>query len=151
LAGNLAGSFVSLREVALFSLIAGIWAAGVLHFLVASANFFAAHKFQYRQNLAQVTPVVRQVFIVQNVYIVLVLTALGLLCFGFAPDLAGRSLLGRLLSGFLAVFWGLRLLIQLFFYDTQLKKQHRFLNVVFLVAFGYLAGIFALAAGNGGG
>jgi alginate O-acetyltransferase complex protein AlgI len=130
----------------LISLLPWIYAAGLLHLLIASVNFFAARRFRYGENLARVTPVVRQVFIVQNAYIVLVLAAFSTLCFGFAAELAGGSSLGRYLSGFLAVFWGLRVLVQLFFYDARLKREHRLANLVLLVAYGYLAGVFALAA-----
>jgi hypothetical protein len=38
--------------------------AGVLQWLVASSNLFAARIFRYRENMARVTPFVREVFIV---------------------------------------------------------------------------------------
>ncbi len=138
------------REVPLPYLIPAIQVAGVLHLLVASVNFVAAGKFRYRDNLARVSPIVRQVFVVQNVYIVIVLVGLALACFGFAADLAGASPLGRALSGFLALFWGLRLLLQVFFYDRSLKQQHRLLSTVFLVTYAYLCGVFFLVTLWGG-
>ena len=80
-----------------------IRAAGVLHLLVASANFVAPRLLDYRGSLARVTPIVRDVFIVQNAYTVLVLAGLAGACFAFPADLAGRSPLGRAVAGFLAV------------------------------------------------
>jgi hypothetical protein len=135
----------------MISLTPFIHAAGILHLLVASVNFFAIRKFRYRDNLTKVSPVVRQVFIVQNVYIVLILAAFAALCFEFAADLAGPEPLGRSLSGFLAGFWSLRILLQLFLYDSELRRQHRLLDVLFLVVYGYLTGVFTLAAGGLGG
>lgn len=38
------------------------------------------------------------------------------------------------------------MLLQLFFYDRELRRANRFFDVAFLVADGYLAVIFALAA-----
>jgi alginate O-acetyltransferase complex protein AlgI len=139
------------KEKALNALILALWSAGALHLLIASANFFAARKFRYRENLAQVTPIVRQVFVVQNVYIVLLLCGLSCLCFGFAHDLAGGSPLGRTLSGFLALFWGLRLLLQLCYYDAELKRQHHGFNLAFLLAESYLTVVFVIATLSTGG
>jgi hypothetical protein len=128
-----------------------IWAAGVLHLFVASVNFFAIRKFGYRENLAKVSPIVREVFWVQNLYIVFVLIAFAALCLGFAPELAGQSTLGRFFSGFLAVFWGIRVVVQVFVYDTRVKRQNSQWNAVFLTAYGYLTSIFTIAAVAGTG
>jgi hypothetical protein len=63
----------------------------------------------------------------------------------FAPELAGGSDLGRFLSGFLAIFWGGRIIIQLFFYDRDVKRTRPIANLLFLGAFIYLCGVFAVA------
>jgi hypothetical protein len=128
------------------NLIPFVWAAGGVQLLIASVNFFLPRQLDYRGNLARLTPIVREVFVVQAVYIVLVLVALAGLCFGFAEDLAGGSTLGRALSGFLTLFWGLRFLIQLFYYEGSLKRQRPLLNLGFLLAFAYLTGVFGAAA-----
>lgn len=127
-------------------LIPYLWAAGGVQLLVASANLFAPRKLHYRENLAKLAPIVRQIFVVLSCYITLVLVAFAGLCFGFAGDLAGQTVLGRYCSGFLALFWGLRVLVQLFFYDCETKRQHPAFNLLFLSAFVYLAGTFAVAA-----
>ena len=123
-----------------------IWAAGVLHLFVASVNFFAIRQFRYRENLAKVSPIVREVFWVQNFYIVAVLIAFAALCFGFAPELAGQCNIGRFFSGFLAVFWGMRVVVQVFVYDSRVKRQNPRWNAIFLTAYGYLTVVFTLAA-----
>ena len=68
------------------------------------------------------------------------------MCFAFAEELAGGSLLGRSVSGFLSIFWCGRLMFQLFFYDRELRRQHRAFDVLFLVAFVYLSVVFAIGA-----
>jgi hypothetical protein len=123
-----------------------MWVAGILQWLVAASNLFAARLFRYRENMAKVTPFVREVFIVQNVYIMATVATFGVLCIGFAPELAGRSALGRFLSGFLAIFWGGRILIQLFFYDKDVRRSRPIANTAFLATFVYLCGLFSLAA-----
>jgi hypothetical protein len=127
-------------------LVPWLWAAGGVQLLIASANFFAPHVLEYPANLEKVTPIVRQIFIVHTIYIVLVLATFAGLCFGFATDLAGASALGRYCSGFLAFFWGLRIFLQLFFYDSATKRQYPVFNLLFLGAFIYLTGTFTVAA-----
>lgn len=81
-----------------------IYVAGALHLVVASANVFAFGKFRYREYLRNVPLVVRQVFWVQNTYIMLVQVGFALLCFFFASELTSGRSLGQTLAGFLAVF-----------------------------------------------
>ena len=69
-----------------------------------------------------------------------------LLCFFFAGELTSGRALGRALTGFLAVFWGSRVLLQLFYYDRQLRRSNRLFDVLFLVADSYLAAVFTVAA-----
>jgi hypothetical protein len=123
-----------------------LWVAGVLQWLIAFSNAFAARLFRYRENMAKVTPFVREVFIVQNVYIMATVATFGVICILFAPELTGQSALGRFLSGFLAIFWGGRIIIQLFFYDKDVKRSRPIANVAFLATFIYLSGLFAIAA-----
>ena len=72
------------------------WVAGVLQWLVAASNLYAARIFRYRQEMAKVSPFVREVFVVQNVYIMATVATFGVLCLRFAPDLAGRSPAGAI-------------------------------------------------------
>ncbi len=123
-----------------------LWVAGFLQWLVAASNLFAARIFRYRQEMAKVTPFVREVFFVQNAYLMATVATFGVLCVRFAPDLAGRTPLGRFLSGSLAVFWGARIAIQLFGYDRDVKRGRPVANLVFLATFVYLCGVFTAAA-----
>ncbi len=119
--------------------------AGALHLLVASANLFAFNKFSYREHLRKIPLVMRQVFLVQNAYIMLVQVGLALLCFCFASELTSGRPLGQALAGFLTVFWGSRVALQLLYYDRELRRAHRLFDVLFLLGDGYLATVFALA------
>jgi hypothetical protein len=127
-------------------LIPWLWAAGALQLVIIAANFVLPEKLQCRENLARVSPMIREVFIIHWIYIVLVLGIFTSLSFWFAPELAGASRLGRYLSTVIAVFWLLRVPIQLFFYDPEIRKQNRIGDVVFLLAFSYLGVVFAVAA-----
>lgn len=122
-----------------------LWAAGLLQLVIAGANVVLPRILHYRENLARVSPIVREVFVVHAGYIVLVVLAFGVISLAFAPELAGGSALGRFLSGFLALFWFLRLPIQLT-YDPAIRRKYRALDVAFLAALVFLSGIYASAA-----
>ncbi|MFL5245611.1 MAG: hypothetical protein ACJ8FY_26240 [Gemmataceae bacterium] len=117
--------------------------AGILHLLVASVNFFAPRKLHYQDNLRKVTPIFRDIFVVQNIYIVMILFVMAGLCFLFGDELMGRSALGRFLSGFMAFFWALRVMLQLFYYDPAVKRQFPVYNGLFLTCYCYLTALFA--------
>ncbi len=127
------------------SLQSSVQLAGILQFVIAAANFFAPAKLHYRENMAGVSPIVRQIFNVHCVYIVLVLAGFGTICLLFPSDLCGGNHLGKFLCGFLALFWGLRVVLQFGYYDSVVKKENPFGTFCFGAAFLYLAAVFAAA------
>jgi hypothetical protein len=123
-----------------------IWAAGAVHLAIAAANFWVPGILHYRENLAKVSPMVRQVFIVHSIYMVLVLLGFSALCFIFAPELASGAPLGRALSGFIAVFWLLRVVLQFALYDREFRARYRLGDIVYTLAIASLAVVFSIAA-----
>src|SRR3954468_10846692 len=109
-----------------------IYLAGVALLCIAVANFFAPRMLRYEQNLALVSPIVRQIFLVHCAYIVLVLCGQAALCFFFPEELAGRSALGRSLSAFGALFWLTRFILQGWYYDKRARGEHPGFNLLFL-------------------
>lgn len=123
-----------------------IWGAGVVHVGIIAANIPLPRRLQVRERLANVPRFLRQIFYVHWTYIVIVLGLFATLCFGFAPDLAGGSALGRFLSGFIAAFWLLRIVLQLFYYDPEVRRENRALDSLYLASLVALVAIFGLAA-----
>ena len=119
-----------------------IWVAGAIHAGIVLANMPLPERLRVREKLASVPPFLRQIFYVHWVYIVLVVALFSALCFGFARDLAGGSALGRFLSAFLGGFWLLRILLQCFYYDTEVRRANRALDALYLLALVLLCGIF---------
>jgi hypothetical protein len=130
----------------LLPLSAWIQVAGAVQLAIGLANLPLAIRLQYRKNLAGASPIVREVFYVHAGYIVLVVLGFAALSFLFPEELAGGRSLGRFLSGFLAIFWLLRVPIQLFYYPAEIRRQNRLADVVFTVAFAFLAVVFGVAA-----
>ncbi len=123
-----------------------IQVAGAVQLAIGLANLPLASRLQYRKNLAGASAIVRQVFYVHAAYIVLVVFGFAALSLLFPTDLAGGRPLGRFLSAFLAIFWLLRVPIQLLYYPVEIRRQNRLADVIFTVAFAFLAVVFGLAA-----
>lgn len=127
-------------------LSAWIQIAGAVQLAIGLANLPLASRLQYRKNLAGASEIVRQVFYVHAAYIVLVVLGFAALSLLFPTELVSGRPLGRFLSTFLAIFWLLRVPIQLFYYPDEIRRQNRLADVIFIVAFAFLALIFGLAA-----
>ncbi|MEM9701880.1 MAG: hypothetical protein AAF907_05495, partial [Planctomycetota bacterium] len=93
--------------------------AGVLQLGAASANFVAVKVLRYPDAVRTLPAPVRQVFWVQNGYIMLTVAGSSLACFIYPEALSSGVGLGRGLSAFLTLFWGSRLGVQLFYYSPQ--------------------------------
>jgi hypothetical protein len=123
-----------------------IWAAGFVHLGIIAANVPLPGRLRVREHLAGVPRFVRQIFYVHWLYIVIVLGLFAALCFGFAPELAGATAMGRFLSAFMAGFWLLRIVLQVFYYDKELRRENRVLDTIYLGSLVILVAIFAMAA-----
>jgi hypothetical protein len=123
----------------------GLRAAGLVLCGLVAANFVAAKRWDYAGNLAGADTIVRQVFHVHCAYIVAIITALAVLCLGW-PQLLLEDGMGRALSGFFGLFWASRVVVQLTYYDRDLRRKDRGWDVFFLCVFLSLAAIFSLAA-----
>ena len=123
-----------------------IWGAGVVHAGIVLANIPLPARLRVRERLAPVPRFLRQIFYVHWIYIVIVVGLFAALCFGFAPELAGASVLGRFLSGFMAGFGLLRIGLQVFYYDGEMRRENRGLDMVYLGALVGLVLIFGMAA-----
>ena len=126
-------------------MIRAIWGAGMVHVGIMAANVPLPGRLRVRERLAGVPRFVRQIFYVHWVYIVIVLGLFAALCFGFAPDLAGASGLGRFLSGFMAGFWLLRIVLQIFYYDREIRRANWGLDLMYVGSLIVLVGIFGVA------
>lgn len=123
-----------------------IWMAGAIQAGIVLVNGVLPGRLRVRANVASVPEFIRQIFYVHWVYIVLTVGFFSALCFGFARDLAGASALGRFLSGFMGAFWLLRVALQCFYYDREVRRANRWLDALYLAGLVTLSFIFARAA-----
>lgn len=102
--------------------------------------------FEWRENLASLTLINRQMMQTHTFFIALVVLGIGLLCLTSTEELI-HTTLGRKISLYLLVFWFLRLLFQLFYYSPKLWKGKRFettVHIVFTVFWVYVVWVFGV-------
>ncbi len=90
--------------------------------LIASA--LAPRALAWRASLAPLPPLLRQMFWVYGAFIVLCILAFIGITVWKAPELAAGSPLARAICGFVAAFWGLRFLVQIFVFDARPYLTH---------------------------
>lgn len=103
-------------------MVRAIWAAGAVHLGIAAANIPLPGRLRVRERLAGVPRFVRQIFYVH------------------------WSRLGRFLSAFIAGFWLFRIVLQVFYYDREVRRENRGLDLLYLGALVVLVGVFGMAA-----
>jgi hypothetical protein len=122
------------------------WTAGLIQIGDAGVNLLLPRPLRSRENLARVSPMIRQVFLVHWFYVLLTLVIFGAACLLFAPELTSGSPLARFLCGAMAVFWGLRIPIQLLVFDRDFRRRYRAADIAFTAGAAFLAIVFASAA-----
>lgn len=122
-------------------------AALPLILLLAGYPFFPGY-FNWSEELEQVSLLTRQIFWVHNVFIVMLLMMQALLLAGFPQLLTRPSPAGLALTLGLLVFWGVRLFLQLFYYDVSHWLGKVFESAVHFGltgAIAYMIAVFTLA------
>jgi hypothetical protein len=122
--------------------------AGCLLLALAAMHFFLPKRFNWSEELARLSLLNRQIFIVHTLFIVLVLTMMGALSLFFGSLLLSGSPLARVVLGALALFWIARFVVQLFVYDKSLWRGDRFntrAHLAFTALWAYLSAVYGAA------
>jgi hypothetical protein len=121
---------------------------GVLMALLAMVNLFVPGRFNWREELSRVSLLNRQIFQAHTVFIVLLIALTSALLLTCAEALLEPTRLSRAVLTGLTIFWGLRLLMQWFFYSPQIWRGHRFNTVmhgVFSLGWIYVTAVCGLS------
>lgn len=116
-----------------------IFLVGIGQLCVLFASALVPLRLDWRANLANLPPLLRQMFWVYGGYIVLSIVSLGLICIFCAEELASDSRLARAFCGYGALFWGVRLALQPIFKagpfltSWWLRCGYHLLTVLFLL------------------
>ena len=122
---------------------------GFLQLAVLTAAALVPKVLDWKRSLAPLSEFLRKMFWVYGAFIAMTIIAFGTLSVAHAGALADGSPLARSVCAVIAVFWGARLLIQIFVFDIRPLKVHALLQVGYhglTAVFTYLAAIFGYAA-----
>lgn len=97
--------------------------AGLLLITLALSHIWFPRRFAWLEDSRRLSPINRQIFLVHSFFIALVVLMMGILTLVFGELLVARSPLRDVLLAGLAIFWGLRLIFQLFVYDRRLWRS----------------------------
>ena len=104
--------------------------------------------FHWKEELARISLINRQMMIVHTFFIALTVFLMGLLCVTSADLLTSTPLGKRIALGF-GVFWAIRLAIQCFGYSAELwrgKRMETTVHVLFILLWSTLTTVFLRTA-----
>jgi len=117
--------------------------AGIALIMICIANGFAFKKLGWTENLPRTDVFFQQVFKVHTLHLVMVMLAMALACLGATDELiAGETLMAQGFLWFAGIFWGLRTILHVFYYDKTVKRANPLWNALFLATFAYLTAVF---------
>jgi len=131
---------------ATMSLALHLKVVGLLMLALAAAHFTFPRRFNWASELRRLSPLNRQIFIVHDLFIVLMLVMMGLLSLWQTAALLEPTALGRVMLAGLTLFWAVRLFVQFFVYDASLWRGNRFRTVMhglFAGMWTYYTAVFA--------
>jgi hypothetical protein len=100
----------------LLSLRNFVWLAGLLQFCQIPAMIASPKMLNWKEDLAKLSPINRNIVLVIGAAIVLTGVGLGVVVVVGATEMVGGGRLGTALCGFLGVFWLYRDAVQVFIY-----------------------------------
>ena len=109
--------------------------------------------FHWKKDLASLELINREMMIVHTFFLALVVAGMGFICLFNSEQLLntlfsqedGTTSVGKTISLSFAIFWTVRLLVQLFGYSPELWRGKRFetiVHVVFIFLWSYVSGVF---------
>ena len=120
---------------------------GYLLSVLSLLHIFFPKYFNWKKEFASVSLLSRQMMYVHTFFIALAVLLMGLCCIYATGDIL-HTRLGHLLATGLFIFWGCRLLFQIFVYSPALWRGKRFetgVHIIFTFLWGYFSVVFFLA------
>ncbi|HIE98503.1 MAG: hypothetical protein ABGZ53_01515 [Fuerstiella sp.] len=123
--------------------------SGIIHLGTLFGSAQVPRELKFREELPKLNPLLRHWVLVAGGYIIFNITSFGVISLVFRSELAEQTVIARVFCGYVSIFWLIRLVIQLFFFDakpylrnTLLKLGYHGLTMVFLwqtVVYGWAA------------
>lgn len=125
--------------------------AGLGQLALAFGSLLVPKLLRWRSDTAKLRPLTRQVFWTYAAYIWVMNSCFGVVS-TFAPEwLLDGSALARVVTGYIAVYWGARLLVQFFYFDRSEAPPgalYKWAEVALVGLFVFLTGAYGYAAAS---
>jgi hypothetical protein len=89
-----------------------ILVGGIAHLLILTASAMVPFRLKWRETLAPLPRLHRQMYVIYGGYIVLSIVTFSALSLVLSHEMAGGTPLARAVNGYIAVFWGVRVALQ---------------------------------------
>ena len=123
--------------------------SGLMHFAILTASALVPRVLDWHSELAKLPALLRQLVWVHGGYIVSMIVAIGTVSVLLPTELTTGSPLARSVCGFIAVFWGARLVLQLLFFEPAGFLKSAVLKLGYhslTIAFTFLTAVYAASA-----
>ena len=130
------------------TLLVHLRVVGVVMASLVVVNLVVPRLFHWREEMSRLSLLNRQIFQAHNVFLILTLALFSALLLTSGAALLEPTRLSRAVLAGLTVFWGLRMLMQWYFYSPLIWRGHRFntvMHYVFSVTWVYVTTVFAAA------
>ncbi|MDB9741416.1 hypothetical protein OAB00_01035 [Akkermansiaceae bacterium] len=119
--------------------------AGLALWMICLANLFCFEKLEWNRNLGKVEEFFGQVFKVHALFLVMAMLGMGAACLFATEELmTGETMMAKGFTWFGAIFWGVRVVLHLFYYEKSLKQANPCWNALFFSTFVFLCVTFVL-------
>jgi hypothetical protein len=122
---------------------------GTLLVLLGVAHCYFPKRFGWKDELARLSLLNRQIFLVHTFFIALTLMLMGSITVVYTKALLEPTPLNRAILAGAAIFWACRLFVQFFVYDSKLWRGNVFntwMHVLFSCFWVYLVATYSMAA-----
>lgn len=112
---------------------------------LAVGSLAVPYVLQWSAEMAKLRPITRQIFRTYSVYIWATNLSFGLLSLIRPEWLLDATPLARVVTSFIALYWGARLLIQFLYYDRSIRPSGTFWTIMewsLIVLFTYLTTLY---------
>jgi hypothetical protein len=119
--------------------------AGAGQLALALSSLAIPYLLDWREELQALKPLTRGVFWTYSSYTFATNVWFGVMSIAAAGPLAAGGLLARLVTGFITLYWGMRIVVQFTLYDRSVVKERllfRFAEIAYLMLFVSLTLIF---------
>ncbi len=131
-----------------FNIQIQVFIAGVAQIALAIGSLAIPKILNWRQELSKVQPFIKQMFWTYAAYILVINLCFGLISACAFRELTDGSKLAMMLTGFIAVYWVSRVLIQFLYFDRKnfpMGKWNNLGEVVLVTLFIFLSVVYSRA------